>query len=104
MYYQKLRKMEQEITEEHVVLVSHETADGGRAGQKTEVSRFEAAKMIVEGRARLATKEEAAQFHKAGSDAKRSADQAALASKLQVNVISETDMRSLKGTLRQDKQ
>ena len=104
VYYQKLRKTEQELAEEHVVVVSNETTDGGRPGQKAEVTRAVAAKMIVEGRARLATKDEATQFHKAIADVKRAAEQAALASKVQVNVISESDMRALKGALRQDKQ
>ena len=54
VYYQKLRKAEQEIADEHVVVVSNETPDGGRPGQKTQVARAIAAKMIVEGRARLA--------------------------------------------------
>ncbi len=30
MFYQKLRKIEQEIADPHVVVVSHETPDGGR--------------------------------------------------------------------------
>jgi hypothetical protein len=64
MFYQKMRKLEQEITGEHVVLVSLETPDGGKAGIKTEVTRENAAKMIVEGRARMATKGEAAEYLK----------------------------------------
>ena len=103
VYYQKLRKAEQEIADEHVVVVSNETPDGGRPGQKTQVARAIAAKMIVEGRARLASKDEAAQFHKAIAEVNRAAEQAALASKVQVHVISEGDMRTLKGALRQDK-
>jgi hypothetical protein len=54
LFYQKLRKIEQEITDAHVMVVSHETSDGGRAGQKSEVSRSNAARLILEGRARLA--------------------------------------------------
>ena len=50
LFYQKLRKIEQEISDPHVLMVSHETPDGGRAGQKSEVSRSLAAKMILEGR------------------------------------------------------
>jgi len=66
-----MRKLEQEITGEHVVLVSLETPDGGKSGVKTEVTRENAAKMIVEGRARMATKSEAAEYLKtAGPDTK----------------------------------
>ncbi len=38
VFYQKLRKIEQEIADPHVLVVSNETSDGGRAGQKTEVT------------------------------------------------------------------
>ncbi len=65
MFYQKLRKIEQDIVDPHVVVVSQETSDGGRAGQKVEVSRSSAARLIVEGRARLATAEEATQHRAA---------------------------------------
>jgi hypothetical protein len=64
MFYQKMRKVEQEITEAHVVVVSLETPDGGKPGIKTEVSRENASRMIVEGRARLASKTEAAEYFK----------------------------------------
>ena len=64
MFYQKLRKIEEDITDPHVVVVSQETADGGRAGQKSEVSRSIAARSLLEGRARLATPEEAAEYRK----------------------------------------
>ena len=104
LYYQKLRKVEKEIPDEHVVVVSHETPDGGKAGQKTEVSRAVAAMMIVEGKARLATREEAAQFHKAVAEQRRVAEQATMAERVQVNLISESDIRAIKGALRQEKQ
>ena len=64
MFYQKMRKLEQEITAPHVVVISAETPDGGKAGVQTEVTREMAARLIVEGRARLATSEEAEEFQK----------------------------------------
>jgi len=64
MFYQKLRKVEQEIAGDHPVVVSLETPDGGKPGVKTEVTRENAAKMIVEGRARIATKSECADYFK----------------------------------------
>jgi hypothetical protein len=57
-YYEKIRDMESKIVEMFTVIVSLETPDGGKAGTTTEVSRALAAKMIVEGLARLATAEE----------------------------------------------
>jgi XTP/dITP diphosphohydrolase len=54
VYYQKLRQVEAELTQPHVVVVSCETPDGGRAGVLSEVPRTIAAKMIVEAKARAA--------------------------------------------------
>jgi hypothetical protein len=62
MFYQKMRNIEREISAPHVVVVSAETPDGGKAGVKTEVRRELAAKLIAEGRARLATPEETDEF------------------------------------------
>lgn len=62
VYYQKIRKLEAEIPEPFVVLVSRETADGGKAGVKTDVSRRLAARLIVEDRAEMASPEETARF------------------------------------------
>lgn len=96
LYYHNLRKAEQEIADEFVVLLSHATPDGGKSGQMTEVGRNTAAHAIIDGRARLATVEEAASFHKTVADARRVAEQAVLATRVQVNVISENDLESLR--------
>jgi hypothetical protein len=53
-YYQKIRKIEADIPEAVVMIVSRETRDGGRAGIKSEVHRAVAARMIAEGTAELA--------------------------------------------------
>jgi uncharacterized Fe-S cluster-containing radical SAM superfamily enzyme len=103
MFYQKLRKIEQEIADPHVVVVSHETSDGGRPGQQAEVSRVIAARLILEGRARLATPEESAEYRAATQEALRQAEQRLMANKVQVNVISDADLRALKGAPRAEK-
>jgi hypothetical protein len=59
LYYQKIRKIEADITEPVVVIISRETADGGKAGIKTDVLRAVAARMIAEGRAELAPRKKA---------------------------------------------
>lgn len=61
-YYQKIRKIESEISEETVVIVSRETSDGGRAGVRTEVPRAVAARMVAQETAELASAEVAARF------------------------------------------
>lgn len=62
VYYQKIRKVEAEIPEPYVVVVSRETPDGGKPGVMTDVPRFLAAKLIVEDQAVLASPEETARF------------------------------------------
>ena len=102
-FFQKLRKIEQEIVDAHVVMVSHETSDGGRAGQLAEVSRSNAARLILEGHAHLATAEESAEFRSATRKALEEAQQRLLAEKVQVNVISDADLRAMKSASRPEK-
>jgi hypothetical protein len=102
-FYQKLRKIEQEITGSHVVVVSHETPDGGKPGQLAEVSRNIAARLILEGRAHLASVEETAEFRASAQQALEVAQQREAAGKVQVNVISEADLRALKSSIRAEK-
>jgi len=103
VFYQKLRKLERDIADAHVVVVSHETADGGRPGQLAEVSRAIAARLILEGRARLATTEESAEFRASAEKGVQEARQREAAGKVQVNVISEADLRAFKSSVRAEK-
>ena len=103
VFFTKLRKMEQEISEPHVIVVSHETPDGGRAGQLAEVSRSNAARLILEGHAHLATAEQSAEFRAAARKALEEAEQRMMAEKVQVNVISDADLRALKNASRSEK-
>jgi hypothetical protein len=96
LYYQKLRDKESEITEAFPIVVSNETADGGKLGVLTEVTPAIAAKMLVEGVARLATPKEEMAFRTVQAEAKRAADQAAAASKVQFTVVSTTELNKLK--------
>ncbi len=57
-YYQKIREVENQLPAGDVVIVSLDTPDGGRAGRAMEAGRRLAAKMIVDGRARVAAPEE----------------------------------------------
>jgi hypothetical protein len=103
VFFQKLRKIEQEIVAPHVIVVSHETPDGGRPGQLAEVSRSIAARLILEGHAHLATSEESADFRAAARKALDEAEQRAMAAKVQVNVISDADLRAMKSAARPEK-
>jgi len=104
VYYKKIRAMEESLKDPSVVLVSLETPDGGRAGVRSEVPRRIAAKMIVEGGARLATTEEAREFEEQKAEAKRQADQLAAASRMQFAVISPNELRKLKGAAQPGKE
>jgi hypothetical protein len=95
VYFQKVRDTESEIADEFPIMVSKETEDGGKAGRYAEVTRAVAAKMITEGKARLATGEEAKAYREAQAEAKRIADQAAEASKVQFTVVSSNEMPKL---------
>jgi hypothetical protein len=104
VYYQKIRDAASKIPDEFPVVVSKETADGGQAGIKMEVPRNIAAKLVVEGAAEVVKGEEAAKFRAALAEAKRAADQAAVATKLQLSVISTADLESLKAKARVPKE
>ena len=92
-YFQKIRDIESKIDAAFPVVVSLATADGGVAGVLTEVTSAIAAKMIVEGLAKLATLDESKAFQAAKADAKRIADEAAAAAKLTFSVISSAEQK-----------
>jgi hypothetical protein len=96
-YYQKIRKLESEITEESAVVVSNSTGDGGKAGVLTEVPRHTAARMLAEDRARLASEDEATEYRRSVQSASEKARLDGLASKVQVAVLSEQELRALRG-------
>jgi hypothetical protein len=95
-YYQKIREAESKLLDEFPVVVSRETGDGGKDGTLTEVGRRLAARMLVEGAARLATAEERDGFHTAQAEARRIAEQQAAASKVQFAVLSSAELEKLK--------
>ena len=64
---------------------------------KRQVPRRIAARMMVEGAARLATADEAREFQEQKVEAKRQADQLAAASRMQFTVISPNELRKLRG-------
>jgi hypothetical protein len=101
MYYQKIRDWEAKIAEEFAVIVSNETPDGGKPGEKTEVARRIAAKMIVEGLARLATPAEAAAFRALQAAAKEAADQLAAVARVQVAMVTAAELEKLKSAGRE---
>jgi hypothetical protein len=92
-YYQKIHEVERTILEPFVVLVSHATPDGGKEGVLIEVPSAVAAKMIADGRAHLASTDEAKEFRQKAADAKRAADEEALANKMQISIVPTAELR-----------
>ena len=104
VYYQKIREMEGKMADEFPLVVSLETADGGKGGTKTEVPRRIAAKLLVEGQARLASKDEMKAHREALAEAKRSAERAEAAARLQLTVLSTTELDRLRSAARSAKE
>jgi uncharacterized protein YbaA (DUF1428 family) len=94
-YYRKLREIESALCEEFVIVKSLVTADGGIAGRLTEVGKALAAKLIVDGLAELANKQEADAFREKLLEDKKQEEQKRAASKIQFTVLTETDLRAL---------
>ena len=90
-YFKKIRDTENALTDTFPLIVSLETADGGKAGTFSEVTREQAAKLIVEGSARLASDaERKAYFDKQASD-RKAVERADFARRLQVTIVGEPD-------------
>ena len=94
-YYRKLREIESGLAEEFVVVRSLATPDGGIEGVLIEVARALAAKMIADGMAELADKAESDALRAKAAEDKKQEDQRRAAAKIQLTVLTETDLRAL---------
>jgi hypothetical protein len=103
LYYDKIREAEARILEDFPVVISNATPDGGKEGTKTEVPRRLAAKLIVEGLARLASEEEIRAFREALEEAQRIAEQVAAAARVEVAVLSSVELAKLRSAGRSKK-
>jgi hypothetical protein len=92
-WYKKVRDAESTLTSEHIVIVSLATSEGGKAGVQTEVPRLIAARLIAEGRARVASDEEASDFREKIQAALEARKQEEAASRVQVVMIPAPDFR-----------
>lgn len=84
-----------ESTVTEAIIVSLKNPDGGKAGVFSEVSLENAARAIVERKAREATKEEAERYRGDMQKATDIAKRAAAAAKVQVSVISQDQADAL---------
>lgn len=86
-YYIKMREQQAIIADEYPVIVSHATSDGGIKGRMTEVTKRIAARLIVEGMARLANALETSNFHNLKQQAKAALEHAAKDTALEATQI-----------------
>ena len=93
-YFKKIREVEASIHEAFVVVASLDTSDGGKGGTFTEASRVLAARMIAEGRGRLASEEESAAFRESHIEARREAEALSAAQRMQVTLVHPSDSRT----------
>ena len=94
-YFKKVKELEAAMVEAYPIVVSLETSDGGKPGMASEVSRANAAKLIAEGRAVLATEEQTTEFFERRKVAREAVEQAEMARRLQVTIVSEADLARL---------
>jgi len=88
-YYRKIREIENSLSEPYVLVISLETADGGKAGVASEVTRSVAAKLIVEGRAVVANDTEKETYRTRQAQAQKIAHQNELSRRVQVAIIAD---------------
>ena len=92
-YFRKIRQVEATLLDKYPLVVSLETADGGKAGLISEIPRAEAAKLIVEGRAVLASEEEKEFYRRQQACARDAAEKAEFAKKVQIAIVSDQDLK-----------
>ena len=97
-YFKKIREIESTLGDPFPLVVSLETANGGKAGAPCEVSRSVAAQLIVEGRAALATDEQKTRFRQQEEAARRAAEKAELARRIQVAIVTDSEIETVTST------
>ena len=93
-YYRKIREIESSLSEAYVLVISLETADGGKAGVISEVTRSVAAKLIVEGRAVMADQTEQENYRAQQAEAQKIAQKRELARRVHVAIIADPNIDS----------
>lgn len=94
-YFKKLRDTENGLSDMYPLVVSLETSDGGKAGTVSEVTREQAAKLIVENCARLANEAEKKVYFDKQTSEKKAADRAEMARRVQVTIVGQPDFQTV---------
>jgi hypothetical protein len=99
-YYKSIRDQAELIPTEDAVVVSKARSNGGKEGIMSEVPRRTAAQLIIDGDARLATAEESESYHAEMQERRQKAQDRSLSQKVQVAVVSESDMQAFRNSKR----
>ena len=99
-YYRKIKSAIEGFAESFVVVVSHETPDGGKAGVMTEVARELAAKLLVEGKARVATKQESEKYYSEQRTAHEKAKAEQASSQRAYTILADQSIEALRSVLK----
>jgi hypothetical protein len=94
-YYQRIRDVEATISTPYTVVISQLTDDGGKQGVTVEVPRHLAAKMAVEGSARLGTADEVRAFQQSQAETYKATLEAAVAARVEVTMVSSDELKKL---------
>src|ERR1700742_5055738 len=94
-YFSKIRQLESSLPADYQLVVSLETSDGGKAGILSEVTRANAAKLIVEGRAALATEDQKEEFKHRHNAVKSAAEKAEMLKQIQISLLQDVARQGL---------
>ncbi len=92
-YYRRVREIEASLPEGDVLVASLATPDGGKAGVLTELNRFDAAKLMADGRARSATPEEISSYKQEQQKALQTRTEADLRNLVQLRLVNAGEFR-----------
>ncbi len=99
-YFRAVEAQEASIEDAFVLVISLSTPNGGKEGVVSEVNRTTAAKLLVEGKARLATPEEVAQVREEQEETRRRRELAALQDRIRMSRLAEVELETLKNALK----
>lgn len=92
-FFKKIREVEASLAEHFPLVSSLETGDGGKPGVLSEVPRCQAARMILEGKARLASEEEKQVYIEQTAASRKYIDELESAKRLHVALLGTPDPR-----------
>jgi len=94
-YYRKIREIESAIEDVYPIVKSLATEAGGLRGKLTETTKLVAARMIVDGIAELASRDEADEFRRSAEEARKREEERRRGEQVQFHVLSESDLKAM---------